>query len=112
MSVQQYFIACCSSAKTKFKQLTCKHVYKEIEQEFLERETSLHHGDHLVEVNCYDVYAFHMNCIKCGNSKIQRHKRLMHKLDVSDHINTWNCDRDSMEHERKEQERIRRELQS
>lgn len=93
MSFQQYLIACRSTVKAKLKRMTCHHVYKEIEQEYLEDETALHHGDHLVEVNHYSKWAFHMNCIKCGHHKVQVHKRLIHKLDISDQINKWSKDR-------------------
>jgi len=55
------------------KQLFCRHVWKVVDEEFLERKRLL--LGCLTYTN-YDYYAVHRKCIKCGCVKIKQ-KRYM-----------------------------------
>ena len=67
----------------------CRHVYKEGDSEFLEKEIKLNYNDHQVDIDCYDKFAVHMNCLKCTATKIDVHNQLIKKVDVTDMVTTW-----------------------
>ena len=67
----------------------CRHVYKEGDSEFLEKEIQLHYNNQQVDIDCYDKFATHMHCIRCTATKLKVHNALVNKIDVTGLITTW-----------------------
>jgi len=74
------------------KELFCSHVYKETNNEFLEKEIQLNYNKQQVDIDCYDKFAFHMKCLKCSATKVQVHNRLVKKIDVTGIVNVWKAE--------------------
>lgn len=70
----------------------CRHVYKEVSSEFLEKDIQINYSKQQVDIDCYDKFAFHMKCLKCTATKVQVHSRLVKKIDVTDAIHTWEAE--------------------
>ena len=56
------------------KQLFCKHVWKEVDEEFLERKRMP--MSRFCYVN-YNYYAVHRKCVKCDYAKIKQRRVIM-----------------------------------
>ena len=67
----------------------CRHVYKEGDSEFLEKEIQLNYNDHQVDIDCYNKYAVHMHCIRCTATKTKVHTVSVNKIDVTSLLTTW-----------------------
>lgn len=59
------------------KQLFCRHIYKEIKEEFLRKAREPHQVGDMTHYLNYNYYSVHKTCIKCDKSIITQRRELL-----------------------------------